>query len=453
MYKKFTSALTWNSINVFIYKTILLLHQIIIFYFIPNELYGISGTLFAALYLLIGLTNFGFEYSLFTFFSQYSKNKKTIKSLLVQCALKITCTLITALIINKTITFITSKTTTYSFFLFKFPIQLLPYLITLFITESLRIYLETIAQLAFLNKQIAIIQITTLLSYVTLVWSSYFIYGKITIEAIFIPMVIISIVEIIWIALKLLSWYKTIPPSLPSDNNSTTIAIIKKEQVDNFINQLSKNLFSPNFLMLLIAFVVGIKQAGIIRYFTNIITLLYMLFSKAIAIPSGAVFSNMKNIDFEKTKKIFLTITNAYIQLLYILAIIISTTIIPIIAYQSELQATSIILCFSIIIFIEYITITYEKLYLVENATRQLALINFISAILCVMSILIIPINTSMFLLPICVIRFISAYIIGWYAYIKWKIFPDLFLTKKSFFSGISISFIVYLIIAIKTNS
>lgn len=451
MYKNFISAITWNSINVFLYKAILLLHQIVLFYFIPHELYGVSGTIFAALYLLIGCTNFGFEYSLFTFFAHYVKSKQNMRHLMYQCILKFLTTCTVAYVVFK-LTQPISETQTAYFFMYQFPINLMPYLLAIFIAESIRKYLETIAQLAFLNKKITLIQVTMISTYVVLFWSSYAIYGNITLKTIFIPMVIVSCIEVLWTIKTLNSWYKTIPNQSSTQQDCTiSLTYMIKEQTYNYINQLSKNLFSPNFLMVLIAYQIGMQQTGKIRFFTNIITLLYMLLNRSVAIPSGALFSSVNHDSFSKTKQLFLTITNAYIQLLYALAIIIvTTTLNQLIIQQSESQTIYFVLLFILAGFIEYITITYEKLYIVQHKTHQLAIINACSAIAFIAIISTTPLSSSLFLLPMCCIRISTTYLIGLYAYKKWDIRPQMLISIKTFFYALIGSFFFNICIAFK---
>lgn len=450
MYKKFISALTWNSINLFVYKIILLVHQIVLFYVIPHDLYGVSGTLFAALYLLIGCTNFGFEYSLFTCFKQYSKDKEGFKQLVLQCLLKIVCTILVACIISQ-ILHTTPSAQTVSLFWYQIPKQIISYLLIIFVAESIRKYVETIAQLAFLNKQITIIQVTMIICYVTLVWSSYFIHGMITLGSIFIPMIITSCTETLWILTILYQWHKTLPTTMQDHQKPLCIKNRAKEQLFNYINQLSKNLFSPNFLMVLIASQVGMPKTANIRLYTNIITLLYMFFNRSVAIPSGALFSSITQQSFDKTKKLFLTITNSYIQLLYFLAIIIAATTVPqILKHQPESQTISIVLLFILAGFIEYITITYEKLYIVHHKTHQLALINVCSAIAFISAIFKLPLSSSLFLLPMCCIRILTAYLIGLYAYRKWDILPTLMISYKTIATSTAAVCIINLMIFMK---
>jgi len=447
MYKKFTHALTWNSINTVSYKIILIAHQIVLFYVIPKELYAISGTLFADLYLVIGFTNFGFEYSLFSFFNNIQANKKNTTYLIHQIALKIAITLTAAYILHHLLS--NSKTINSSLlFNYTIPKAVTSCFIMIFITESIRKYIETIAQLAFLNKKIARIQIAMISLYVSAVWISYAIHKTISINILFAPLVATSILEVAWTSYALYQWHK----SLPSANNNQTFhpasSFMIKQQIYNYINQLGKNLFSPNFLMVLIAFNVSMQKAADIRFFTNIITLLYMFFNKSVAIPSGALFASIAHQNFKKTQLAFIEITNKYIQLLYFLAIIIlSTCFTQILTKYPENQTPYLILFFIFSGFIEYVTITYEKLYIVHNATQQLALINFLTASIFVVIIYTTKIPPTLLLLIACVIRIIATILISLYAHKNWSIFPVFRISKKTFMASILASLFINTII------
>src|SRR3990167_570042 len=169
-YKPFLSALFWNAFNVFLYKIILQTHQVCLFYIITKELFGISGTLFSTMYLLISLTNFGFDYSLFAFHRYYITSQNHFKKIMHQSIVRILIILATAaclLWISQNFThvpqvaFITQYLTPALTFL----------LIFIFITESLKKSCELFAQLSFLNKTITLVEITTLFTYISMVWS------------------------------------------------------------------------------------------------------------------------------------------------------------------------------------------------------------------------------------------------------------------------------------------
>ncbi|HSW76851.1 MAG TPA: hypothetical protein VLG50_07385 [Candidatus Saccharimonadales bacterium] len=431
MQVQFVQAIKWNTINVFLYKFLLQTHQACLFYVISKELFGISGTIFSFIYFFISLTNFGFDYSLFSFYQYYSSSQKHFKSLIqqyigrliVSCIIVACCCLIGIFGIHIPMI---------DFFLSNVPYKLLPFIASIFITESLKKSLEILAQLSFLNKSITILEIGTILTYLTILWSSYFIRGSIDLYSIFIPMAFTSAFELTLLIKRLYLFYRTLPAYATTQLHIPQRKYILTNQAINYINQVAKALFSPNFLILFLAYNVGMVRAGYIKLFTDIVILLYMLLNRSIAIPSGALLSKLprvSSLDQLMIKDTFLKITNAYIQLLYVLAAAITAAITPCILKSSCFHPIIImnILLFIFAAFVEYLVITYEKLYITQHASNYLALINAIS-----MSCLAVALyhTTSLpkyvILIPIILIRFVTVCIIAWVAYKKWFIFPEL---------------------------
>ncbi|MBI2352776.1 hypothetical protein HYV11_00855 [Candidatus Dependentiae bacterium] len=447
MYKKFITAIKWNFINTFFYKIILLIHQIILFYFISKELYGEVGTMFALLYLLINGTGYGFEYILFVRYSNYVKSKQAFLKIIFQFFLKLLSIFITIAIFMIMIHFYRQNDMIPIPFLnYQLPTSTIPFFLLLFFIENSKKYLENIAQLAFLNKAITFIQIGSLLLYISTVWSSFFILKKITLSTFFIPLIISGILELFYIIVIIYRFYLTLP------NNQNELKLsqksIFKEQLSNYINQLSKNIFSPNFLLILIASYISMQQVGIIRFYTNIITLFYLFLNKSIAIPSSAFFANINEQAFEKTKKLFLKITNNYVQLLYFIAIIIMSTVLyHMLQKQCSIELILITIFFIFATFIEYVTIMYEKLFILRQMAYSLMIINTISAILFIITLVQLHPQPFILLAPVCVIRISAAYCIGLIAYRKWNIKPQKGIRAKTLLSGIFSALIINIFI------
>ncbi len=447
---QFLHAILWNTINVFLYKILLQTHQTCLFYVISKQLFGISGTIFSSIYFLISITNFGFDYSLFSFYQQYSTDQQEFQKLIKQYVMRffITCIIVACCFAAQGFL---SHVPTISFFTDNVPYALMPCLASIFITESLKKSLETLAQLSFLNKSITILEISTIATYLAIVWSSYFVYGTINLYSIFIPMMLTSFIELLLLIKRLYLFYKTLPTTHCSSINfvgpcpttcrsaatshfakASRISAIIANQAVNYLNQVAKALFSPNFLILLLAYRLGMVKAGYIKLFTDIIILLYMLLNRAVGTPSGALLSRLPQgtmLNQQTIKETFLKITNVYIQLLYALAITIAAALVPCILKSSCFHPTITIsiLLFILAGFIEYIVITYEKLFITQNASKTLAMIN-LGSMLCLALILYQTSNsTSPFiLLPIIMIRCVTVSTIALVAYKRWSIFPTL---------------------------
>jgi hypothetical protein len=179
-------------------------------------------------------------------------------------------------------------------------------------------------------------------------------------------------------------------------------------------------------------------RAGYIKLFTDIVILLYMLLNRSVGVPSGALLSKLPRstmLDQLAIKTTFLKITNAYIQFLYALAATITAAIAPCILKSSCFQPiiTTNVLLFIFAAFVEYVVITYEKLYITQHASKYLAMINSVSMLCLAVAIYhTTTLPSSLILMPIIIIRFITVGIISFVAYKKWFLFPDLKIHLKT---------------------
>lgn len=456
LHKSLTNAVFWNAINVFLYKIILQTHQFCLFSVINKELFGISGTLFSAIYLLINLTNYGFDYSLFAFHRYYTTSRVTFRKILLQFKIRLLIVLVTTVTLLIVLNFF--KNIPQLFFITQFLSPSLVFLLVIiFISESMKKSCELLANLSFLNKAITIIEIATLLAYVSIVWGSYFLRGHLDIYSLFIPMCITSCIELCIVMKRMAVFYYTLPEQKPIAFQPTTINILSN-QACNYINQITKALFSPNFIIIFLAYHLGMIQAGYIKLIIDIIILLYMLLNRAVGIPSGAIMSqgtDLKNTDFPYFKTSFLKITNCYIQFLYVLIVFCSYIIVPCIIKTNCFNTilTFNIAFFALAGFLEYILITYEKLYLTQQASHVLALINTLG-LLFIMPILYLSaeIPAAYLLIPFFLIRFCTGIIIGIVAYKIWDIVPTFKIHPKTILI-IIIPTIIFLVWHLKSYS
>ncbi len=425
----FMQAVLWNAFNVFLYKIILQTHQFCLFYVISNELFGISGTLFSSVYLLIGLTNFGFDYSLFAFNQSFSSCQNNFLKMMRFFLWRSIIACLTAMFLFlffyyfsylPQISFITQFTS----------IPLIALLMIMFISENIKRSFELFGYLSFLNKTITIVEIFTLLIYTSMVWSYYFLFGYINLYVIFTAMCCMSILELLIVIQRLKTFQKSLPLHDSNQSFPTTHEIILNQAV-NYINQITKALFSPNMIIVFLAYHIGIIKAGYIKLTIDSIILLYMLLNRAVGIPSGALMSRRattKNLNLPHFTTSFLTITNAYIQFLYSLLITTCMIIVPCIIKENCLSTTlSVnILFFTFAGFLEYLIITYEKLYLTQNKACTLAIINFLGFLFMIPAFWYSGYLPKMYiLLPFVVIRLVSFFTIAYVAYQIWSLAPS----------------------------
>lgn len=379
MHKTFIKAFAWNSSATFVYKITLLLHQILLYSIISNTLYGLQSTLFAGIYTIIALTNFGFEETLLPFFSTFSQSKQQFRQIWYHFIIHSICIVIITLSLYIIVIHGSGE------FLHNLRIycnkNLIFIISIIFFIESIKKSIIAMMQLAFLNKQIAYANISMLILYIASVWTIFTVYGQLTLYDIFMPMLIASVFESCYLFYNFLSFYNALPkiqqsPKIP-------FKVIFKQRIYNYIHQITKTLYSPNCMTIFFAYLLGFQQAATIKFFTNIITLCYTCISKTIGVTSGATFSAMNQMPLSTIKSLFQDITRRYFQMLLILSLLIVT----IVGYSwynsiiSGIMAFQILLFFSIS-FLEHISITYEQLFISQLAGGILALINVIGLLL-----------------------------------------------------------------------
>lgn len=436
LYKPFANALLWNTLNVFLYKIMLQTHQVCLFYVISKELFGISGTLFSSIYLLISLTNFGFDYSLFAFHRYYITSQTAFKILMQQFFIRVLTLLVTTLALVYLLHYF-AYLPQISFITQYISNSLLIVLVSIFISESLKKTLELFAHLSFLNKAITIVDIITLTGYISIVWSFYFFRGYIDLFIIFMAMCITSWVELTVIIKRLATFYITLPTQKTLDTQLKNKEVLYNQAV-NYVNQITKAIFSPNFIIIFLAYHLGMTKAGYIKLIIDIIILLYILLNRAVGIPSGALMSHASGMQqslLPNFKQTFLTITNGYIQFLYALACTLIFAIGPCLIQATCLNSIMIIniLLFTFSGFLEYVIITYEKLYLTQGAAPKLAIINAASLFFLIPTLFYTTLLPTIYILmPFIVIRLCAVAIMVTLAYNIWHILPTFKIHKKT---------------------
>lgn len=422
MHKNFIKALTWNSSTTFLYKIILLSHQILLYSVISKNTYGLQNSLFALIYTLIAISNFGFDETLLPFFATFSQSKESFLSMLKKLYCHIFMLFLTAFILYAIIQSGSGE------FLHNITIHcnknFIFLICSIFLIESCKKTAIAIMQLAFLNQQIAYGQITSLISYILTIWIFYHIYQNITILMIFFPFLVTTTLELAYYTHIINKFRKR----LPQEKITTTIPfqILLKQQLFNYFNQINKAIYSPNSITLFFAYALGFQQAATIKFYTNLITLCYTCLAKVVGVTTGATLAAMNKTPLNQLHRFFTQITYRYFQFLYLLTTILTC----IVGYAwyinsiTSLMALQIILFFTIS-FLEQLSITYEQLLLSQNKSWYIAIINCMSLLIlipCMYSFMHSSINQSTFLSIFICIKFISLCMINRLCKKHWKI-------------------------------
>lgn len=430
MFHTFIQALTFNMANIFIYKIILQTHLAFLFVCISHHLFGIIGTTFSMIYFLISITNFGFDYYIISHHQSFSQSQKAFKSFVHLLAYRIVATIAIALICFIALPYLT-HIHQIKYLTDNLPTTLLPILLSVFVFESIKKSLDSIAQMSFLQRSITFIDIATIVAYTSSIWIGYAIQGTITLYTVFVPMAIISMLECLVVSLTLYRYYYSLPAQAESESIlvETKGNVIKQFAV-NTINQITKAVFSPNFFIIMLSYHISFTKVGYIKLATETIILLYMILNRCFGMPSAALLSSIaknKMFNAQILTQTFTTILNWYLQFLYSLSSIIIVIMAYCLWHQTCITSTitSNILFFVFAGCVEYFLITYEKWYLIKGKASWLASINIITLLLCyIASRYLSLISPAYILIPYVLIRLANVACIVFLTNKYWNILP-----------------------------
>jgi len=378
MYKKFIKSLKINSVATFLFQISLLLHQIMLYSVISKTLYGVQSTIFAIIYITIAFTDFGFQETLLPFFSTYIKNKHQFLQ-----AWHHFITQIISMFIVSCMFYYTMLNTSGEFWQnirINCNNNLLFIISCIFFIENFKKSLKAMMQLAFLSKEIAFAEIGMLFFYISTVWYNYYHYMSISLNTIFIPMLTTSTLELCYLFYVFFNFYN----ALPSTTKSIKIPIKKiiSQRILNYINQLSKTIYSSNGMTIFFAYILGFQQAATVKFYTTIITLCYTCISKSIGVSSGAALSAINQTSSVEVKSLFKDINKHYIRFLYTLSIVLIIVIGNSWYFSkvTKIMAWHIVLFF-IISFFNNLSLTYEQFFISQHASKKLVIINIIGLV------------------------------------------------------------------------
>jgi len=440
IYKKLIYSLKWLSLESITYQILLLIHQIFLFKMTKLNLYGILGTIFSFVYLLVTITNLGLEGSLSPFFKKITENKRSLRSFLL-------LQLIPSILISfLSFIFLSTASDGFNLFLNQKLIILLSCLILL---ESIKKTLRAILYLSFLNKINTYVEIASLLAYIGSVWTYFFITNKITINSIFVPMFVTSFLA----TTTLFLFTRKIYQKLPSKNKRLSfshLSIIKCRLL-NFLNQFGHSLFSSNFMVPFFAAQFGFAQAGIFKLISHISYSTTSLMRKIFGWLCDTMLSQTKDMRLETKQAIFSSISQILHHVLYMIAIFLIINLNKIMTYSKvdgALVNWPLIALFLIITLSENLFIIYEKFYIAEEKNKYTLLINIFS-ILLLASIINFNSHISQFyiLLLIATSRLSILSVLGFVSFRLWAIKPTYHVKPKYIALSLLVSLAIFIIL------
>jgi len=444
--KKFVYSLKWNSLESILYYFILAAHQLLLRTITNTTTYGTIGTLFALIYLTITIMNFGLDLSIGPFFSTYKSCKKQfrhylIKQLLIQAL--IYCAAATVIFLILATGYLPIK---------DMPPLALPLssiIAILIISEGIKKCLRIILQLAFLMHITTAVELFYIISYVALIWMYYFIWGGLSLYVVFIPMLILSFCATISLCWATYGLYRSIPKSSVDMRSQCEVSShemcshevcsgkaclhtacswkkIGYNRLSNYGYQLTKTLFTSNFLIPFFAIKCGLSLAALFELVTAFNQFITIIIQKIFGITGQSLLSHVKHRSLTDKRVAFEFANNKLYPLLYGIIAAIFVIYKPLLAFKSAHFAdgsSSIGFLFFALLFSENFIILYEKWFVIEEKTVYLILFN--SLLLAIFWVIIqLPyFNSPTVLLAILIVlRIAACLLLSIISSYKWKL-------------------------------
>lgn len=425
LYRNFTRSMAWNAFESVLYQLALLGHQLVLFQATPHATYGLIGTIFSLIYLCALITNFGLDVSLGVFIKQATASRQNFKKLFYLQLLPEYTLLASFFIIALLCQPLLGQQLILQYGLSKSMIVILASLVFF---EGTKKTLRMILQLAFMNHKTAIVEVATIISYISMVWIGYFLGYPISIPLVFIPMLITSVLSWVVLCIFVYDFYRELPATSLDEVSWDTQWRMVHNRFFNFLNQISHMVFSSNFLVPFFAVLFGLGQAGLLKIVSYISYCITVILQKVFGLSGNMLLAHLKDAPHEDKQHAFVIITNYLHQALYgiIIFFIINHQSL---SYLNSLPAAGITLSlmylFLIINFSENFFIAYEKFYITQEKAGHLFMFNII-----VMSLLGLVIyhaavlSQLTLLLLIISIRLIAFLGLSFLSFYQWRIKP-----------------------------
>jgi len=420
--QRFGYSIRWNFLESVWYQLFLFSHQCTLYKTISAKQYGKIGTAFSLVYLAINLSNFGLDRSISPFFGTASQSRSLAYHIIMQPIIWQTGVLLTIAFLFCTGLYILQNHPWCS----NMPFELGLLIGCMFITEELKKTVRTVLHCAFKHNITTAIELCTVVSYIIMVWSSYYAGYPLDLQLVLIPMVITSAVSLCFLLYHLNAWYQSLP--LIEDEGVVTVptARILHHRLGAYVSQLATLFFSANFLVPLFAWKCGLAYAALFKLISHFNNIVYMIIHKIFGASLQACFALMRQEENEMRSDFFGTATNYVYQLLYgiiIIAVINGTRFLALKKMNADSDILSIGYLFFISLLVENFFVSYEQLYQAEEKTAYLNLLNganVIALLLFGMSSL--SAHPIAFLLFFVAARLCALGLIGLHAYHQWRI-------------------------------
>lgn len=369
IYKKVLHGVKWNAFESIIYQILLCIHRFALYKILGPIEFGMLGCIFTSIYGLIFLTNLGFNDSINVFFLDISQSKHSFRKFFIQHVIP------------------------HIGFIALFPIALwfLPFhalsLLSdnmffiagaLFIAESLRITLRTLLQLVFINKQLACIDLSGLCLYLVIIWSLWLYGFSLTFYIVFIPLTIISYIQVLILSIYTILWYMMLPINnffLPPYKRVMRIRLL------SYMHHIISSHFISNFIVPYSAYIWGLEYASMTKLIVSVSHLISTVIKHTIGFSCVTLFSHFKHASTAEKSSIFKLI-NKFLYVSICIIILLCCTFYTILGhYVKNINIHLGLISFLFVLIFENCFIPCESAYLNEECPETL-IITYIMSIM-----------------------------------------------------------------------
>jgi hypothetical protein len=455
--KKFFSVLRWNIIGSIFYESLKFAHQIALLSVLGFTEYGIIGTTFSILYLAVHLADFESRPTLLPFLQIITKNKQRLKTFFSYYIAGNTILLaIGALIASSFFSRLLCPSTTMLLSLF-----------FLIIFEGLSIFLRFFLHTVFINKPTVIIDSSIIIAYYCAIWIPFLFLGyPLTLELIFVPYLINSILTVTLFGVLLYRYHSSLPSTPTSHLPSNLFKRMLKIRIFSYGIHVSRYLFTGNFLAPFLALTSGIEYAGLLKFASYLADGVHAILKTSIGISGSTLLARLKDRSFTIKRRVFTALFKTLTMLLYPILIFLLVNYrslvflwaqhknlnIAAIATTSAYLLTQPALLLSLMLLVvslmDHFFLAYDEFFIIEERPAQLMFFKLFEFVLFYLFIFT-SFITSLFImiLAVMLIRIFSFLILAMHSYYRWKITPY-FGTKPRY---VIISFLVSLLFLFST--
>ncbi len=420
--KSFHRGVKWNIAGSIIYEIFKTGHCLFLWKLIDPIMYGKVGSLFSIMYLAIRLADFGLTYSLPPFVKSFTKSKKSFVNFFIYHSFLPHTIPVIIVAVAVTYWYEAHFNPPYTY--------LLPLLI---IIETARSFLRMFLHTVFKSKITVIIELIVFFSYISYIWGAHLVIGMpLTINLVFIPHLVDSIVSLICFFIIIKKYYKKLPDKEFQNLSSKDMKKrIFRTRAFNYLLRLNRNMFTSNLLTPLFAIVYDLEAAGIFYFASSIANAIHAIIRSVVNFAGGGLFAHLKDAEIYDKKNAFKVLSCKVMYIIMSIGIFFLINYRNIIRYGNSSSSIALALSYSILYLMitvtEFFFLLYEQFYIIEEATQRLFLFKLFELIL-FYGIIYLKISNlttlTTTLITIIIVRVVNIFIIGTDAYLRWNLFP-----------------------------